>query len=70
MIIYFDARALPGATVGISNDVLVVSLATTIAVVPFVILLAYIIRIATVAKRTLSIGPFILRETKRSDDLN
>ncbi|WP_227374755.1 hypothetical protein [Haladaptatus halobius] len=70
MIIYFDARAVPGATVGISNDVLVVSLATTIAVVPFVILLSYILRIATVAKRTLSIGPFILRETKRSDELD
>ncbi|WP_458186012.1 hypothetical protein [Haladaptatus sp. NG-WS-4] len=69
MIIYFDAKAVPGATVGISNDVLVTSLATTIAVVPFVILLSYILRIATVAKRTLSIGPFILRETKRNDDL-
>ncbi|WP_458209648.1 hypothetical protein [Haladaptatus sp. NG-SE-30] len=70
MILYFDAKAIPGTTLGISNDVLVVSLATTIAVVPFVILLSYILRIATVAKRTLSIGPFILRETKRSDDLD
>ncbi|WP_227353370.1 hypothetical protein [Haladaptatus salinisoli] len=70
MINYFDARAVPGATVGISNDVLVLSLATTIAVVPFVILLSYILRIATVAKRTLSIGPFILRETRRSDELD
>ncbi|SIR32712.1 hypothetical protein SAMN05421858_2267 [Haladaptatus litoreus] len=69
MIIYFDARAIPGNTLGISNDILVVSLACTIAVVPFVILLSYILRIATVAKRTLSIGPFILRETARSDEL-
>ncbi|WP_049969701.1 hypothetical protein [Haladaptatus cibarius] len=69
MILYYDARAVPGYTFAISNDVLVVSLATTIAVVPFVILLSYILRIATVAKRTLSIGPFILRETARNDEL-
>ncbi|RBI61638.1 hypothetical protein DMJ13_13110 [halophilic archaeon] len=70
MILYYDARAVPGATLGISNDVLVTSLAVTVAIVPFVILLSYILRIATVAKRTLSIGPFILRETKRSDDID
>ena len=70
MIIYFDAKAIPGYTFGISNDVLTVSLASTIAITPFMILLAFILRIATVAKRTLSIGPFILRETKRSDELD
>ncbi|WP_440007815.1 hypothetical protein [Halomicrococcus sp. SG-WS-1] len=70
MILYYDARAVPGATLGISNDVLVTSLAVTVAIVPFVILLSFILRIATVAKRTLSIGPFILRETKRSDDID
>ncbi|WP_227380794.1 hypothetical protein [Haladaptatus halobius] len=68
MIIYFDARAVPGSTLAISNDVLTVSFATTIAVVPFIILLSFFLRIATVAKRTLSIGAFILRETKRRDD--
>lgn len=70
MILYYDARAIPGATFGISNDVLLTSLAVTASVLPFVILLSYILRIATVAKRTLSIGPFILRETRRNDDLD
>jgi hypothetical protein len=32
------------------------------------VLLAYVLRIATVAERTLSIGPFILRETSRETD--
>ncbi|MEF8800672.1 MAG: hypothetical protein V5A38_14445 [Halolamina sp.] len=36
-----------------------------IALLPFAVLLAYILRIVTVTKRTLSIGPFILRETDR-----
>jgi len=39
----------------------VVVSAATVAVAPFAILLAYILRIATVTKRTLAIGPFVLR---------
>mgnify|MGYP006284931431 CR=1 FL=1 len=70
MIIYYDAKAIPGATLGISNDILVTSFATAIAIVPFMLLLSYILRIATVAKRTLSIGPFVLRDVERSDELD
>jgi len=61
MIIYYDPRAVPGATLGVSNDVLVASLAVTVATAPFLLLLSFILRIATVAKRTLAIGPFVLR---------
>jgi len=61
MIIYYDPRAVPGATLGISNDVLAASLAVAVATAPFLLLLSYILRIATVAKRTLAIGPFVLR---------
>jgi len=39
-----------------------------VSLVPFAILLSYILRIITVTKRTLSIGPFILRETDRSHE--
>jgi hypothetical protein len=69
MILYYDALAVTGATLGISNDILMASLATTVAVVPFMILLSFILRIATVAKRTLAIGPFVLRDVDRSDEL-
>ncbi|MFC7079590.1 hypothetical protein [Halorussus caseinilyticus] len=70
MIVYYDARALPGATFGVSNDVLVTALAVTISTVPFMLLLSFMLRIATVAKRTLSIGAFVLRNVDRSDDLD
>jgi hypothetical protein len=70
MIVYYDARAVPGATLGISNDILVTSFAVTVSTIPFMLLLSYILRIATVAKRTLSIGPFVLRDVDRSDDLD
>jgi len=70
MVMYVDARAVPGDTFGVSNDVLVASFGVTASVLPFSMLLSYVLRIATVAKRTLSIGPFILRETSRSDDVD
>jgi hypothetical protein len=63
-LLFFDPEQYPGHTVGVNHAVVVVSAAATVAVFPFAILLAYILRIVTVTKRTLSIGPFILRETE------
>ena len=45
----------------------VVSAAVTVTLLPFAILLSYVLRIATVTKRTLSIGPFTLRDTSHGD---
>jgi len=70
MVVYYDAQALPGATLGVSNDVLATSAAVTVSSTPFVLLLAYILRIATVAKRTLAIGPFVLRNVDRTGERN
>ena len=43
----------------------VVGVAFTITLLPFLIFVSYILRIATVAKRTLAIGPLILRDSQR-----
>ena len=43
----------------------VVAVAFTISLVPFLLFTSYILRIATVAKRTLAIGPLILRDSQR-----
>jgi hypothetical protein len=43
----------------------VVAVAFTVTLVPFLLFTSYILRIATVAKRTLAIGPLILRESRR-----
>ncbi|WP_435346208.1 hypothetical protein [Haloarchaeobius sp. HRN-SO-5] len=69
-LVFFDPTAalFAGSTFGVDNGLLAFSVAATVAVVPFAILLSYVLRVATVAKRTLSIGPFILRETDRSFD--
>lgn len=68
MLMYVDVDAVSGATLGIDNLVLLTSGAFTVSLIPFVILLAYILRIATVAQRTLAMGPFILRESERDAD--
>ncbi|WP_135821381.1 hypothetical protein [Halostella litorea] len=66
-LLYLDATSFPGATLGVDNIVLVVSGATTVALFPFLVLVSFVLRIATTAKRTLAIGSFILRETDRSE---
>lgn len=65
-ILYVDAPAVTGTFLGVDAIVWAVSGLTALAVLPFSVLAAYVLRIATVAKRTLAIGPFILRSTDRS----
>jgi len=55
-ILYLDPALFPGSV--------------AVSLLPFALLFSFILRIVTVAKRTLSIGPFILRETDRSSDLD
>lgn len=60
----------PGTTFGIDNLVWVASAVYTVGLAPFVVFLVYVLRIATMAKRTLAMGPFILRETEREAEIN
>jgi hypothetical protein len=49
---------------------LVIASTITISLLPFLILISYILRIATITKHTLAIGPFILRETEKVEEVN
>jgi hypothetical protein len=69
MLFVDDPGSVTGTTFGVENVVWVASAASTVALLPFMLLLSFILRIATVAKRTLSIGPFILRESARTEDI-
>lgn len=44
---------------------MVLALTITISLLPFLILISYMLRIATITKHTLAVGPFILRETDK-----
>jgi hypothetical protein len=62
---FVDAQSFPGATFGVSNLLWATGAAFTATTVPFLLFTAYVLRIATVAKRTLAIGPLILRDSQR-----
>ncbi|WP_323173234.1 hypothetical protein [Natrialba sp. PRR66] len=69
LLMYVDASSFPGVTLGIDNLVWVSSMGFVVGLSPFVLFTTYILRIVTVAKRTLAMGPFILRESERDEDL-
>jgi len=62
---YVDSAALTGTIGGVDTLVVVASSGFTIGIAPFVVFTVFIVRIASVAKRTLAMGPFILQETDR-----
>ncbi|MDS0222099.1 hypothetical protein NDI54_12140 [Haloarcula sp. S1AR25-5A] len=69
-LLFFDARDILGVTAGVPDVLWLLAATTTVSVLPFTVLLSYILRIVTITKRTLAIGPFILRETDRSADVD
>ncbi len=69
MIIIFDVKTYSIIIFNIETFIPVIALAATIALLPFLILISYVFRIATITKYTLSIGPFILRETDKVEEV-
>ncbi|SHG75744.1 hypothetical protein [Halobaculum gomorrense] len=69
MIAFFNDATYSYTPFGVETLVPVVATAATVATLPFLVLIAYILRIATVTKHTLSIGPFILRETDEVSEI-
>lgn len=69
MVLAFETSNITGTTVGIHNLYLLTSAAFAFSLTPFVLLLAYVIRILTVLKRTLAPGSFVLRATDRDEEI-
>jgi hypothetical protein len=68
MVLFADMPgSVRGTTLSVANVVWVTSGAVTVALTPFILLLSHMLRIATVAKRTLAIGPFALQEDDTVD---
>lgn len=70
MIIFFNPKIYYLTIFNIGTLELVIALTTTVALLPFLILISYIVRIATITKYTLAIGPFILRETDKAAEVD
>ncbi len=65
MLTVVDGATLPGSTYGIAYMTVVTGAAFTFTLLPFLLFTSYVLRIVTVAKRTLSIEPSILRDSQR-----
>jgi hypothetical protein len=65
MLTTVEAATLPGHIFGLPNITLLVSAAFTVTMIPFLLFTAYVLRIVTIAKRTLAIEPLILRDSQR-----
>jgi hypothetical protein len=64
-MVFIGGSSFPNSTLGISDTILVLGAAFAITLLPFFLLVSYVLRVATIAKRTLAIGPLILRESER-----
>ncbi len=65
MLTFVTPDTLPGTTLGVENLLWLHAGALTFSLIPFFLLMAYVVRITTLAKRTLAIGPLILRDSQR-----
>jgi hypothetical protein len=60
-----EPGTFPGRTLGVLNITWAIGTGFTITLIPFLLFAAYVLRIVTVAKRTLAIEPLILRDSQR-----
>ncbi|SFR61782.1 hypothetical protein [Halogeometricum limi] len=60
VVVFVDATTFPGVLFGIDHVLWVVSAAFTLSVLPFLVFIAYVLRLATLAKQTLTVGSLIL----------
>ncbi|HMB51371.1 hypothetical protein [Natronoarchaeum rubrum] len=65
MLTFVGSATFTGVFLSVPTVTWVFAAAFTISLIPFLLFVAYILRIAPVAKRTLAIGPLILRESQR-----
>ena len=69
MVLFFDPATIGWSIAGVPGSLWFVAGAVAVAMVPFLVLVSYVVRIAVVTQRTLSIGPFTLRETDREESI-
>jgi hypothetical protein len=65
----FNMQQFSGAILGVNTAFLVISFVAMIALFPFAVLVAFTFRLITVSQRTLTIGPFILRESADAGEI-
>ena len=67
MVAVVDVGTFTGRTLGVDHLTLAVGGAFAVTLLPFALFVAYVLRILTLAKRTLAIGPLVLRDSGNSE---
>jgi hypothetical protein len=65
MAVIGEAGTVAGSTLGFENIAILLGAAFTVTLLPFFLLVSYLSRVVTLARRTLAIEPLILRESQR-----
>lgn len=65
MLVAAGEATVLGSTFGVEHITVLIGAAFTVTLLPFLLFTAYVLRIVTIAKRTLAIEPLILRESQR-----
>jgi hypothetical protein len=65
MVAIVGVGTFPGSTLGFDHIILVVGGAFAVTLIPFMLFVSYVLRILTIAKRTLAIEPLLLRGSQR-----
>lgn len=66
MIAMVDVGTVPGTLVGVERITILVGAGFAVTLFPFMVFVSYMLRILTVAKRTLAIEPLVLRHSQGS----
>jgi len=69
LAMFLAPTSFPGTFLGIGNLVWIVSAGMAIGALPFLFVTAFMLRLVTIIKRTLAIGPLILRSAGRSGNI-
>jgi len=60
IVVFVDASTFPGTVFGLETMLWVVASGFTVSVTPFLVFTSYVLRLATLAKQTLTVGPLVL----------
>jgi hypothetical protein len=68
LLLALDANFFPSGSIGLlSVPSIFILFAYTVSLAPYVVLTAYVVRIAAITMRTLAAGPFIIRQRSHGD---
>ena len=69
-LLFLEPNSFQGTFLAVPTIIWVVGGASALSATPFFVLTSIVLRVTTIAKRTGAIGPFVLHESDRGDDID